>query len=259
MVMVPELGLGVFFSHNSAHTDAPIRYLADLVIDHVAGFDPPPFQLNEDEEGAEALAELAGSYLDNRRVFSTFSAVFGAPGLVQLTPHSADSLSLAGGGEVTHFQRLEGDVFVAADGSRISFARNDQGRVEALADGTGVHTLERVGWFSNPMTLFTALGLAVALSLSHLLGFWRRAGRGVYPGFSARMAGAAAGLGVAAVLALLIAVVAAALVLVLAQWPAWSGSGWGWFKRLHFGLFTLALLFLSLQLSQWRVIGAPVL
>lgn len=293
MVMVPELGLGVFFSHNSAHTAAPIRHLADLVIDHVAGFDPPPFQLNEDDEGAQALAELAGTYLNNRRVFSTFSAVFGAPGLVRITPHSADSLSLSGGGEVTYFQRLEDDVFVAADGSRISFVRNDRRQVEALADGTGVHTLERLGWFSSPMTLLAALGLAVALSLSHLLGFWRRAGRGVYPGFPARMAGTAAGLGVAAMLALVIAmialvaylaeldmstmpdtyplplmfavhyigwvVVAAALVLVLAQWPAWSGSGWGWFKRLHFGLFTLALLFLGLQLWQWRVIGAPVL
>jgi CubicO group peptidase (beta-lactamase class C family) len=293
MVMVPELGLGVFFSHNSAHTASPIRHLGDLVIDRVAGFDPPPFQLSEDEEGAEALAELAGTYLNNRRVFSTFAAVFVTPAFARLTPHSADSLSLSGGGETTYFQRLEGDVFVAADGSRISFIRDDRGRVEALADGTGVHTLERMGWFSSPMTLFMALGLAVALSLSHLLGFWRRAGRGVYKGFAARMAGAAAGLGVAAVFAFLIAViamaaglndfdistmpdiyplplmfavhysgwgvVAAALVMLLAQWPAWSGSGWGWFKRLHFGLFALALLFLGLQLWQWRVIGAPVI
>ena len=293
MVLVPELGLGVFFSHNSAHTAAPIRHLADLVIDHVAGFDPAPFQLTEDEDGAEALAELAGTYLNNRRVFSTFAAVFSTLGPARLTPHSADSLSLTGGGEATYFQRLDGDVFVAADGTRLSVIRDDRGRVQAVADGTGVHTLERMGWFGNPITLFSAFGLALVLSLTHLLGFWRRVGRGVYPGFSARVAGAAAGLGVATVIALLASVIllaaglaqfdlstlpetyphplmfavhysgwalaAAALVMLLAQWPAWSGSGWGLFKRLHFGLFTLVLLFLSAQLWQWRVIGAPVI
>ena len=292
MVMVPELGLGVFFSHNSTHTTAPIRHLADLVIDQVAGFDPPPFQLTEDADGAEALAELAGTYLNNRRVFSTFAAVFSAAGPIRLTPHSADSLSLSGGGETTHFQRLDKDVFVAADGARLGVVRDERGRVQAVADGSGVHTLERMGWFGNPMTLFTAFGLAFGLSLTHLLGFWRRVGRGVYPGFSARMAGAAAGLGVATVIVLLIAVIAlatglaqfdlstmpdtypqplmfvvhysgwavaaAAGLMLLAQWPAWSGSGWGWFKRLHFGLFTLVLIFVSIQLWQWRVIGAPV-
>jgi len=54
------------------------------------------------------------------------------------------------------------------------------------------------------------------------------------------------------------AVTAAAGLMLLAQWPAWSGSGWGGFKRLHFGLFALALIFLSMQLWHWRVIGAPV-
>ena len=292
MVMVPELSLGVFISQNSTHTASPFLHFSNLVIDRVAGLEPPPFALEHDEEGAEALEEFAGTYLGNRRVFSTFSALFGALGAASVTPLSANSLTVSAGGEVSHYQRLDGDIFQSAEGARITFLRAESGKVEALADGWGVHTAEKLGWFGNPNTLFSVLGLAIMLAVTHLLGFGRRLGRNVFSSFSARIAGAAAWLGVLSVLALVIAVVilatamaefdlstmpeqyphwamslvhycgwavvAAAGIMLLAHWPAWSGSGWGLVKRLHFGLFTLTLIFASVLLWHWRVIGAPV-
>ena len=292
LVLVPELQLGIFLSHNNTQTGAVIRHLPDLIIDHAIDFEHVPFRLAEDEETAADLSDLAGSYLNNRRSFSSFSALFSALSVTRVSAVSGDSLILSGSGQSHYFQRLEGEVFATANDERLSVLRNERGRVVALADGSGVHTLEKLGWFSNPVALFGTLGLATLLALTHLLGFWRRVGHGIYTGYAARSAGAAAGLGVASMLVFGIALIAlavaladfdlstmpetyphpamfvvhysgwtvagAGLLMLLAQWPAWSGSGWGLFKRLHFALFTVALLFLSLQLWQWRVIGAPV-
>ncbi len=293
MVLVPELSLGIFLSQNSTHTMSPIRQVPDLVIDHVTGFDFHSWLLDRDSAGAEALAELAGTYVNNRRVFSTFAAVLGAFNIARVTPISADSVAVSLMGETQYMRRLNDDVFAAAGGDRIAFVRDADGDVVALADGMGVHTYERVGWFDNPMTLLAAFAVALLLTLTHAAGFSRRAGRQVYAGFAARLAGGAALLAVLAVFALAVALVylaaglgefdisrmpgeypplamfvvhyagwavaVAAGVLALAQWPAWSGSGWGLFKRLHFALFAVALLFLTVQLWQWRVIGAPVI
>ena len=293
MVLVPEWSLGIFLSQNSTSSASPIRHLPELVIDLVAGFEYLPLQVEADAEGVEALSDLAGTYLNNRRVFSTFAALFSTVNFTRVTPLSAETLVVSGGGESHYFRRLDGDVFVSASGDRIAFIRDGRGRAVALADGMGVHSLEKLGWWQNPASLLAALAAALLLALTHLLGFWRRVGRGIYFGFAARAAGAAALLGVLAVAALLIAIILlvvglanfdlstmpetypptamfiahysgwavaiASGIMLLAHWPAWSGSGWGLFKRLHFALFTLALLFLSLQLWQWRVIGAPVI
>ena len=293
MVLVPELSLGIFLSQNTTHTLSPIRQVPDLVIDRMAAFKYRPYQVAEDAEGAEGLAELAGTYLNNRRVFSTFAAVLGAFNTASVTPLSANTLTVDLMGETRYMRRLEGDVFAAASGDRVAFVRDGDGRVVALADGMGVHSYERVGWMRNPTTLVTALGVALLLMLTHAAGFSRRVGRDVYTGFAARAAGAAALLAVLAVFALAVALIylamglgefdisrmpgayppaamfivhyagwavaVAAALLVLAQWPAWSGSGWGLFKRLHFAMFALALAFLTVQMWQWRIIGAPVI
>ena len=293
MVLVPELSLGIFLSQNSTSSAAPIQQLPDLVIDHVAGIEYLPLQVKADDDGAGALSDLAGTYLNNRRVFSTFAAVFSTANLTRVTPLSAEALVVSGGGESHYFRRLNEDVFTSSGGDRIAFIRDQQGRAVALVDGTGVHSLEKLGWWQNPASLLVVLIAAMLLGITHVLGFWRRAGRGIYTGFAARAAGAAALLGVLSVAALVtaIALLAAGLasfhistmsetyppramfiahysgwavaiaagLMLLAHWPAWSGAGWGLFKRLHFALFTLALVILSLQLWQWRLIGAPVI
>ena len=292
MVMAPELGLGIFLSYNSAHTAAPFRLVPDLVIDHAIDHRWQPVLAEEDEEAAEGLAELAGTYLGNRRVFSSFAALFGLMNTATVTPMTGDAIRLDSGGESTYLRRLGGDVFEAGDGQRVAFIRDDRDRVVALADSMGVHSAERVGWFRNPNTFFLALGLAAFLALTSTLGAWRNYGRGVSGGFASRMAGVGVLAGVLTMTALVGGIVAlvmslaefdisrmsefypdlamlfthyagwsvaaAAGVMLLAQWPVWSGSGWGLFRRLHFALFTLAMLFLVVMLWQWRVIGAPV-
>jgi CubicO group peptidase (beta-lactamase class C family) len=293
MVLVPELGLGVFLSQNSTSSASPIRWLPDQVIDQVAGFKAVP-ALAVEAGDAGAAAEFAGSYLQNRRVFSSFAAVLGTAGVAKVTPLSGDVLLLSAGGESVQYRRLEGqrDTFEAAGGQRVAFLRDGGGRVAALADSMGVHTLEKVGALGNPQTLFLAMGAAGLLTLTTLLGFWWRLGRPRRGGFASSVAASIGLLAALATMAFAVAVglllagfasfdlstlpgnypssamlnvhyagwilAGAAAAMLFALWPAWSGSGWGLWRRLHFSVYALTLAALALLLWQWRVIGAPV-
>ena len=294
MVLVPELGLGVFISQNSAHTFVPVAQLPLLIVDYLQASDPVPMLV--DDEDADALGELAGTYMNNRRVFSTFAAVLGTVSVAQLVPTSPEGFELSNPMEGSeHYRRLQGaaDVFENARGGRVAVLRNDSGDVEALADPMGIHTLERIGIWKNPNTLAALLGIATLLALTTLLGAWRRFGRGGGWGFSSSVPG---GISIAAgavqllfiaILGVLIMgladfdlsrmaddypdtrmfllhyagwmVTGVSLAMLAGLWPTWSGSGWSLWRRLHFSLFALALVLVSAQLWQWRIIGAPVI
>ncbi|HRQ65827.1 MAG TPA: serine hydrolase domain-containing protein [Xanthomonadaceae bacterium] len=293
MVMVPELGLGVFLSQNSTHSRSPISQLPDRIIDRMAGLD---LRADVEVEAGEAgaLSEVAGTYLHNRRVFSSFAAVLGLAATATVQPLSGDALRISSGSEARQFRRVEGqrDVFEAVDGSRIAFLRDGGGRVTAAADSMGVHTLEKVGAIGAPSTLFIAMGAAALLALTTLLGFWWRMGRYRDGGFASTIAAAIGLLAALAMIALLVTVglmvtafasfdlstmpgnypspemlnvhyagwllAGAAIAMLFALWPAWSGSRWGLWRRLHFSVFALTLAFLAFLLWQWRMIGAPL-
>ena len=292
MVMAPELGLGIFLSYNSTHASLPFRFMPDLIIDHVIDHRWQPVLAAADEEAADALAELAGTYLSNRRVFSSFAAVFGLMDTVTVAALSDRAIVVSGGGQTVYLQQVSEDLFESVDGLRWAFIRDERGRVVALADDWGVHTAERVGWFGHPNTFFIALTLAAFLAMTSTLGAWHNYGRGRSGGFASRMAGVGVLIGilaqvllVAALVALIISladfdigrmpeffppaamlwthyagwiVAGAGVLMLIAQWPTWSGSGWGLLRRLHFLVFALATVFLSIMLWHWRIIGAPV-
>ncbi len=292
MIMVPELNIGIFISQNSAQSMMPIMQFPGLVIDHIQGRSNQPFLIEESD--SNELDELGGTYLNNRRVFSSFAAVMGLASAGTVTPTSGQSLTLSALGEETYFVQVPGqpDVFEDASGHRLSVIRDDRGRVVALADGMGVHTFERVGFLNSPNTFFIAFGLAVLLSFTTLLGGWRRFGRGNNPGFSSRTAGFLSFLASLSVFTLVAAVIAFAtsfagfdisqmadnyptasmyfthyagwlvaifsLFMLIGLWPAWSNSGWPILRKIHFTAYAFVLIFFASQLWQWRIIGAAV-
>jgi CubicO group peptidase (beta-lactamase class C family) len=292
MILVPELNLGIFISQNSAEDFVPAVQFPGQVIDYIRGESYQPLLLEKSD--TDELDELAGTYLNNRRVFSTFSAVLGLTSVATITPVSNRSLTLSAMGEESYFVQVpdQHDLFEDAGGQRLSVIRNDRDRVKALADGTGVHTFERVGFFKNPNTFFIVFGLSVLLSVTTLLGGWRRFGRGNNPGFSSRIAGFISILASLSVFTFVAAVVAMAtsfagfdisqmadnypstsmlfthyagwvtaimsLVMLVGLWPAWTDSGWSMVRRLHFTMYALVLIFFAAQLWQWRIIGATV-
>jgi len=293
MVMVPQLNLGVFLSQNSAESSSAISQLPELIIDQIRGYTYQPF-LAEESSGDE-LQALSGTYLNNRRSFSTFAAVMGLSSAVTLSTVSDSAIVLSGLGESTYYRRWEGrnDIFENAAGQRLSVIRDDQGNVAALADGSGVHSLERVGFMNNPNTFFGSFGLVLLLTLTTLLGAWRRFGRGQNQDISSRLAGFSSFLASLSILTLVVAVTILAtslsgfdisqmpenypsssmyfthyagwfvaimsLFMLVGLWPVWSSSGLKLFRRLHYSLFAVSLFFFVIQLWQWRVIGAEVI
>lgn len=294
MVLVPELGLGVYVSQSSRQTRVSVSQLPELVVDHFRDerFEPA---LAVEAGDPGALAELAGTYVQNRRVFSSFAAALAMGSTASVVAVAPDALVLAAEGKTTQYRRVgeEPDLFEAASGARIAFVR-EGGQVVALADASGVHTLEKVGVLGNPATTFAALGGAGLLALSTLLGFWWRAGRG--PTFGrgrpSRAAAIVALVAAFTVLVFLVAVVhmliglealdsaaivgnyplpvmvhahyagwllcAAALAALLALPSAWRAEGWGLWRRLHFSGFALVLGLTAYLLWHWRLVGAGV-
>lgn len=294
MVLVPELGLGVFVSQSSVQTRLPVSLLPEQIIDRVHG---NPFQAAVEVESGEPgnLADMAGTYLQNRRVFSSFAAALALDSTGEVTPISADALLVTLNGEGKQYRRVgkERDLFEAADGARIAFIREGD-RVVALADSSGVHTLEKVGLLAAPNTAFGALGAALLLALTSLLGFWWRLGRGpTYgQGFAAGLAAGVSLLSALCVLGFAVTVVllvrdlsdfdlstmaatyppqsmlhtsyagwgvaGAAAAMLACLLPAWVASGWGLWRRLHFTAFALVLGLAAFELWHWKVFAAPV-
>lgn len=294
MMLVPELGLGVYVSQNSRQTRVSVNQLPELVVDHLR---ERAFQADLVSEATDpgALAELAGTYLQNRRVFSSFAAVMGMGSTATVMPVAPDVLVLTLNGKSTQYRRVgeERDLFEAATGARIAFVREGE-QVVALADPSGVHTLEKVDGIRNPNITFAALGGTLLLSLSTLIGFGWRLGRGPSYGRgpAARMAAMVSLCSALAVLVFLAAIVRMVIAFealdiaamtsgyplpamlqahyagwllcatALAAWlslpSAWRAEGWGLWRRLHFSVFALLLGVTAYLLWHWRVVGAGV-
>lgn len=294
MVLVPELSLGIFVSQSSQQTRVSVSQLPELIIDRVSGKGfAPTLAVATSEPGG--LADFAGTYVQNRRVFSSFAATFALTATANVAPMSADALLLTANGQATQYRRVASgrDTFEAADGARIAFLREGNA-VVALADGSGVHTFEKVGVLGHPSAVFAALAAALLLALTTLLGYWWRLGRGadyghgVAAGIAAfsNIVSALCVIGFVVTVALLLedlesldiavmpgsypassmlhthyagwAMAGAAGLLILALLPAWRASGWGLVRRLHFTAFALTMTLLAILLWHWRVFAAPV-
>jgi CubicO group peptidase (beta-lactamase class C family) len=294
LVLVPELGLGVFVSQSGTQSRLPVHQLPDQIIDRMLGRRDLAV-LAASPSQPDVLSDIAGTYMQNRRVRTSFAALFGLSAAAQVMPVSADTVVATLDGEAMQYRRIDGqpDVYEAANGERISFLRED-GRIAALADPSGVHTLDKVSATAAPTLLLVSVGAAVLFGITTLLGFWWRIGRGREQGHgrAARLAAGAAltaalcTLGFAAALLLMLVdlsmlgatgfadgyprttmwlthyagwlLALATTALWLAVVPAWRAHGWRMLRRLHYTACTVVLTVTVWQLWQWRVIGAPV-
>lgn len=291
LVLVPELGLGVFVSQSSSASRNLVQRLPEQLVEHLQAR-PAAAVLAAEPAEPGALAEVNGTYLSNRRVFGSFAALFGAFDGVALAAVNSQTLALSGGSRSGEFRRIGEDLFESAQGQRLALIRDAGGGVAAFADGSGVHTYERVSGLHAPVALFGALGACLVLALSALLGVVWRMGRKRSGGPVDAVAGGTALLAALCTLALAVclitvllalqstgaadlpgnypvppmqwahwagwSIVAAALAMLLMLLPTWTRTRFSVWRKLMFTLFTFALIFLALQLWLWRVIGAAV-
>jgi CubicO group peptidase (beta-lactamase class C family) len=288
MVMAPSLGLGIFVSQNAANSPKLILDFAALVIGHVVGAAAPPVG---DPQYKGNVAEFAGTYVSNRRVFSRFEKLFSGTYPTTVTPVAGNALTVAQGDIAQHFTPVPGapDTFENRDGERIVFGRNASGAITHFSDAGGFHSFERARFADREIWLFVAIGVAAFFALTTLVGAWRWRRRGGQGGnavvryatlgaavlvlaftaaFLLMTAQALAGFWAffanyppASIIAmrtlgLILCVVAVAGLAGLL--PAWRTASWGTFRKLHYSAFALSLALLAVMLGVWRVVFAPL-
>jgi len=294
LLFIPEIGAGVFISQNGgAGTSLPLLVpeliLSELATDAGLSLQTPPPQ----PDAIERAADAAGLYLTNRRPFSGRAKIFGALGPLVVTalPDGALMLPTNTDPVPSRFEPIGPDLWQSAQGARVFFLRDAAARVIRMADGTGAQTWDRATGLANPVSIAVTFGVAVLMSLTTLAGLvWHHglAGGSRQGTLAAGMAAVCA----VAVLTFLAACVAAALaatrlgseflfdqpqttlaavfflanaVVVVAGLMALSvalavhAPGWSLFRKLHHGVFAVALLAFGGMLLHWDLaFGGPI-
>lgn len=296
MLLVPALDLGVFVSQNSGQDGyAAVSTLTRLVIDRELGAPVEPVMPAPSPTAsldAGSLQEYSGSYRTNRRSFTTMTAAFSMQPTLTVAVGDDGSLIVTLNGKTSRYAPVAGepDLFEDYYGDRLVFQRDREGRVVSAVDSSGVHSHDRIEITESFPLFIGSVALGALLSITTLLGAWRR--WRLRPETTVAGSRAAGAFVIAAVIVLLFlgiavfalaavssltaanlseyppaavialsyaafAVAPAALLALVALVPAWRGSGWEIWRKLHATLFALALVVMALQLWQWRLFGAP--
>lgn len=175
LVVLPDAGLGVFVSTNSAGGRRLARELPRRVIEFLrpdARALPAP---TPPADFAARAAEFTGTYLSARRNRSTFEKLTVAfDGAVRVRA-DGDALVVEGSGPPVRYLEESPLVFRSLDdGGRIAFRRGDDGRIGAFAGSYGHTIYERAGLIDAPASLLAVLGLLALTSFGVLACAWRR-------------------------------------------------------------------------------------
>ncbi len=289
MTLIPEMALGVFVSQNAGNDRTLVSELPDLIVDRLALAVRSISVVEAGDTQAVKAKDYEGAYLVNRRSFSQFEKLFSAGATAKIAAAADGALVVTAQGKAVRFEPLAGasDIFQDQYGNRIAFGRNGKGAVTHLTDRAGVHSLEKVGFFANPIALNIAFGAALLFGATAWIGAWRRQGREVTHGpmgFALNIFDLAAAATVF-VFAVMLGVVfnalsnasaadllaypsasiiwlrmtaygvfAFATLAVFSLAPAWISSGWSIWRKAHHTLFALAMAALGVMLAYWKVI-----
>jgi CubicO group peptidase (beta-lactamase class C family) len=169
MVVVPDLGLGVFVSTNTDTGRPLVNRLPDRIVEHFYAA-PAPFPRLASAELAQRGGDFTGYYLTTRRAYS------GLEGFVnQLTggssvtvTHDGKLVTVDGAGVKTWVPEgaLDEGRFIATQGTeRLAFDMTDGG-ARAFHGASGTQVFERAPFWRQPraLTILAALTAAAALA-----------------------------------------------------------------------------------------------
>ncbi len=294
MTILPALDLGIFVSVNSNSPNASPGQIPRMVVLRALNLHISPTEF-VDYIDAEAAGELAGTYIINRRTYSTAEkfSFLGGDMVFSVGPDGAAIAS--SGGKSQSFYPVGNDVWKTADGFRYKAYRDDQGKVFRMSTYAGITTMDRVGFLGSSFGFNLILGLALIFSITTLLGAWWRFGREVpaspigkrlrvvpisvaiiwlllaisivwvmltIAGFeTVRVQSGEVSyppFAVKAALFMAIAAAIAALAQVLTVVPVWLKSGWSIWRRIHFTVYAVILVLAVIVMWNWNLIGKPL-
>lgn len=286
MVMIPELGLGIFVSTNTSEGGG--RLVQGFARDLVRRFYPPGPLLPEAEPATEKpRQDISGAWIVSRRSH-TGPEKFVTP-LITIGFDAADQLIVGGVGEPSLFRAEGEDRYRGIDDpdDQIIVERNEQGEPVRLLTSIPILVGTRPGPFERLDVNGALLGGAVLLFIGVLLCAWRRMGRGLLPAPAERRAAVATttaaatwivalaliGIGAAgmsdpraalfryptpaisaSLWAILLAVLLTAIALALSI-PALQGGTWTLWRRIRHGIVIVAALLVTLVLWNNNLVG----
>jgi CubicO group peptidase (beta-lactamase class C family) len=296
MTLYPDLKLGIFISTNSTDGGPSASGRIPRLI--FEKYFPSRVTFNAPEPPADFMErgqKYAGRYLLSRRSYTKLEKIAALSGQVSFAVDSDGYLVQSGGGQSIRWVEMEPGVFQSADpdpedrgrSQYLYFYENDEGMPVQASFTANDPT--RITYLQSPSFFFLALGIATALSLTTLLGAWRRAfrkldqsGGGRWASRFSKMAAlavlaAAAGLGMVTAQAasgdmdalmfdwpgsalkvtLLATVVVIVLTIgmVLTLRAAWKDAGWNAWRRIHYTLYTLSLIAMLFAFNEWNMLG----
>jgi CubicO group peptidase (beta-lactamase class C family) len=295
MVVLPQAGIGVFVSTNTNTGASLAQELPRLIFERFLpgarpGPAPPP------PPGFARSGQIyAGTYLSERRNFSTIEKALGTPvAMVTITPHG---YLLVNGGENGRFVEVSPDIFrEVANSDRIQFLRDTRGRVTGMAIADGGAVFDRAGLLAKPRLALVSLALLFPVCLGALIGAWGRRRQSLQETPARRrdtylptgaLLVAACGwllfllLAIAAIVvmsaasynllfhfppAMLLAAVSIAYValiptlIALSSLPrVWRMQGWSPWRKIRHHLILSLMVWVIAMLIEWKVLLAPVM
>jgi CubicO group peptidase (beta-lactamase class C family) len=287
LVLVPELGLGIFASTNGDAGRGSVTALPRRVVEKFyPALSTPP---KPDPAFSAQRSVFEGQYLSNRRGYETIDklAALGSETAVSVTDDGYLITSSSQGAK--RWLPIGGHVFEnVVDGSRMAFEVDSSGVATRLYVAYGHNVADRVSLLGSTNFFYSAAGSTLVLACGVLFGFWLRRGQRTPQTGGESLA--AFGIGLTA-LAWVIFFVAFAIFLggvsspepeILVRYPTplasvmtwaamvaaslaalstlglvpvWGSASWSLGRRLRHSIVVLAGLALVWALYDWNMLG----
>jgi len=287
MVLVPELGLGIFVSTNGDAGGGTTSSLPRRLVEKFYPPLTPPLQ--PDPAFSAQSTVYSGQYMGNRRGYKIIDKLAALGGEVTISVNDEGYLISTSQRGSRRWLPVGNHVFENADdGSRIAFEVDSSGIATRLYWAYGANVADRVSLLGSSKFFYVAAGSTLVLAIGSLFGFWLRRGqRRVQTGgerlaaygigftsltwilFFAAFAALMSGVEVPepeilvryptplAWLVHLSATTAASLVVVSAfgLLPVWRAGSWSLWRRLRHSVVVVAGLALVWVLNDWNILG----
>ncbi|MBR9808452.1 MAG: serine hydrolase [Alphaproteobacteria bacterium] len=282
ILMVPELDMGVFVSVNGGSNNVGPYEISERIIIHMIG-DRARNQRSPIELSQEELQAYAGSYQTTRRFFKDFVKALTASSLkVSVTDN--DTLLIHG----SEYVPLGNNKFENREtGMLLMFETNEKGDVDAFYSDYG-SLYQRVTGATDVNQLYLALGLLFLFSLFQLVAAWKRRSDPPITNTSVKRISlslvAAAGLAMGTLVVGAISIVnlvslgneamfvypsvgviifmtgillllLLTVALFIGAYPVMRSGEVSIWRKTHYAIYLLVLVYFFLQASNWDMIG----